>query len=142
MPGQGDQLPAPPTYAGYSSATTSGIIQQVDHVPGFPGHYQLESVAIAVIEVTSAATSGNFRVEIQQSGQTLTATFLRQQLDALAPGAAGNAGDALNLGEAGSIGADLFVTADKNTIGRAFGLGGSIFLPHSGGVSLPFVVVQ
>ena len=34
-------------------------------VPG-TGNFHLESVAIAVIEVTSAATSGNFRVEIQQ----------------------------------------------------------------------------
>ena len=68
-------------------------------------------------------------------------THYAAQLDALAPGARGNVGDALNLGEAGSIGADLFVTADRATIGRTFGYGGSIYLPGTGGLSLPFAVV-
>jgi hypothetical protein len=76
-----------------------------------------------------------------QPGASVPASALRQQLGALAPNARGNVGDALNLGEAGSIGAHLFVTADKATIGATFGQGGSIFVPHTGGTSLPFVVV-
>jgi hypothetical protein len=74
-------------------------------------------------------------------GASVPATFLRQQLDAFAPGAVGNAGDALNLAEAASIRADLFITADKATIGATFGSSGVIRLPFSGGANLPFVVV-
>ena len=61
----------PPTYP---ANITSGIIQQVDFVPNFPppGIYRLQSVAIAIIPITAPGNSGNFRVEIQQSGQTVT----------------------------------------------------------------------
>jgi Tc toxin complex TcA C-terminal TcB-binding domain len=72
--GPGYQLASPPTYTGYSSTATGGIIQQVDYVPPSfpaPGYYELESVAIAVIEVNSPASSGNFRVTIQAGAQTL-----------------------------------------------------------------------
>jgi receptor-binding and translocation channel-forming TcA subunit of Tc toxin/ABC toxin-like protein len=72
---QGYQIPAtsPLSYPGYTGTGTSGIVQQVDYIPGFPfGNYQLESVAIAVMVVNSSAASGNFRVDIQAGGQTLT----------------------------------------------------------------------
>ncbi len=54
----------------------------------------------------------------------------------------GNLGDALNISQAGGTGADLFITADANTIGRTFGTSGKIFLPQSGGASVPFQVVK
>jgi hypothetical protein len=77
-----------------------------------------------------------------EPGASVPATFLRQQLDQSVRQAVGNAGDALNLAEAGSIGADLFLTADAATIGSTFGKGGgSIFLPFSGGVTLQFKVL-
>ena len=66
-PFQGWMLTVPPAYP---AGITSGIIQQVDQV-GID--YQLESVATAVIEVDSSAASGNYRVVVTQSGQTLSA---------------------------------------------------------------------
>jgi hypothetical protein len=63
----------PPTYP---ANITSGIIQQVDFVPfpfpPPPGIFRLQSVAIAIIPITAPGNSGNFRVEIQQGGQTVT----------------------------------------------------------------------
>ena len=71
------QLP-PLTLPSYPSGITSGIIQQVNQIPpqfiiNPAESYQLESVAIAIIEVASSAASGNFRVVVQQGGQTLSA---------------------------------------------------------------------
>jgi hypothetical protein len=74
-------------------------------------------------------------------GAAIPAAKLRAQLDSFRPHV-GNSGDALNLSEAGAIGANLFVTSDINTLGRAFGPSGSILLPSSGGVSVPFLVVR
>ena len=58
--------PSYPTYV----AGTNGIVQQFDFtLIGLL--YEIESVAIAVISITSAATSGNFRLDVQRGGQTL-----------------------------------------------------------------------
>lgn len=89
----------------------------------------------------TATTAYTKNLTDPEPGASIPATYLHQQLNGIVPGAFGNAGDALNLGEAGSIGADLFVTADRATIGATFGYGGSIFLPYTGGVYLPFLVV-
>jgi RHS repeat-associated protein len=74
-------------------------------------------------------------------GASVPASALRNIMDALVPGAQGNAGDALNIAEAAGIDPDLFLTNDVRTIGKAFGLGGSIDIPFSGGIKLPFQVV-
>ena len=76
---------APPSYPGYSAATTSGIVQQVDFIPLPFGlsYFELESVATAVIEVNTPGTA-NFRVEIQDTGGNTLTTIpyqYRRQLD-------------------------------------------------------------
>ena len=58
--------PSYPTYV----AGSSGIVQQFDF-PLLGLVFDIESVAIAVISVTSAATSGNFRLDVQRGGKTL-----------------------------------------------------------------------
>lgn len=73
-------------------------------------------------------------------GASVPASALHSQLDALVGESVGNAGDALNISEAGGIGADLFITCDKNTIGATFGSSGSVYLPYSGGTSVPILV--
>ena len=119
-----------------------GVLQPGDRLVATPNVVSELQNSVGIKDVENFLGTKGVEAVAAEPGASVPATFLRQQLDALAPGAVGNAGDALNLGEAGSIGADLFVTADQNTIGEAFGLGGSIFLPHSGGASLPFVVVK
>lgn len=73
-------------------------------------------------------------------GASVPASSLRQQLDGIARHR-NNAGDALNIAEAAGMKADLFITADVNTVGATFGRSGSIELPRSGGESLRFLVV-
>ena len=85
-PGQAYLMAAAPSYPGYSNSTTSGIIQQVDFVPGFPGYYELESVAIAVVEVPLTG-SGNFRVQVQQGAQVLAAIPYQYNRPLAAPSA-------------------------------------------------------
>ena len=77
---------APPSYPGYSAATKSGIVQQVDFIPLPFGlsYFRLESVATAIIEVNTSASSANFRVEIQDTGGSTLTTIpyqYRRQLD-------------------------------------------------------------
>lgn len=68
---------------------------------------------------------------------SVPASQLRRVLDSK-KASKGNAGDALNITEAGGIGADLFITTDAASIGRVFGRSGSILLPYTGGVWVPF----
>jgi hypothetical protein len=60
---------APPTYP---AGVTNGIIQQVDFVfLSFLGSFDFESVAVAIIDVSGAATKGNFRLEVSKAGKSL-----------------------------------------------------------------------
>ena len=67
------ELALQPTYP--PGPINAGIVQQVDAVPeplpatGFT--YRFASVAIAIIEVPTAGTSGNFRLEVKKGGTAL-----------------------------------------------------------------------
>ena len=77
-------LGSPPSYPTYV-AGANAIVQQFDYsLTGL--QYDIESVAIAVISVTSAATSGNFRLDVERGGQTLVSVPYQynRSLDAVA----------------------------------------------------------
>ena len=71
------------------------------------------------------------------AGAAVPASALRQQLDAFRLHR-GNLGDALNLSEAGGLGADLYITGDLEASRAFFGTetGGVLRIPRSGGTDI------
>ena len=74
-------------------------------------------------------------------GTAVPASAIRKQLDSLVRGV-GNAGDGLNISEAGAFRADIFITNDKNTIGALVGEYSILVLPYSGRQAIPIQVIQ
>ncbi|WP_285749810.1 DNRLRE domain-containing protein [Lentzea sp. NBRC 105346] len=86
------------------------------------------------------AKRGVAAIAVEEIGTALPATRLAEIMNGF-KFHRGNAGDALNIVEAAVARADLFITADANTLGRAFGMGGIINIPGTG-LRLPFRVVK
>jgi hypothetical protein len=74
----------------YPSGVTSGIFQQVDYIPPIalnPAIFQLEAVATAIIELSSAAAIENLRLELQYGAGPATPVALEYYDVALDSGA-------------------------------------------------------
>jgi hypothetical protein len=125
----------------FNQPNVQGALQAGDRLVATPNVVSELQNSVGIKDVDAFLGARGIEAVGAEPGASIPATYLHQQLNGMVPNAIGNAGDALNLGEAGSIGADLFVTADRATIGKTFGSGGSIFLPYTGGAYLPFMVV-
>jgi RHS repeat-associated protein len=126
----------------FNSPGVQAALQEGDRLIVTPNVVQELRNSVGVQDIENLLSLRGIQVSTDTVGASVPATFLRQIIDAVVGSKIGNAGDALNISEAGAAGADMFITADANTIGRTFGTSGKVFLPQSGGVSVPIQVVK
>jgi len=114
---------------------TSKLLRPTDTLVVTPNVvWELEnSVGVVNIDAFLGAR-GIFRTS-NPVGASIPATQLHSRLNMIRPHI-GNAGDALNFGEAGAIGAETFITGDKKAVQSLIGGTGDLLLPNSNGTRI------
>jgi RHS repeat-associated protein len=124
----------------FESSAVQEAIQSIDKLVATPNVVRELRESVGIGNVTAFLAKRGVVDVPGTVGAAVPASQLTRVLDGMRPHR-GNSGDALNLVEAAGARADLFLTTDKNTLGRAFGYRGKLFIPGTGGEWLPFSVV-